>query len=136
MFNEILPELWPYIDCSWKLICNSKQIIQRGRKPLFFTIMRSVSKTLWSFIFSWYQLVSKLFDSEFCSCWPSEALIRRKLSRRFTISGQWIVIFPANWNRNRFAEPTSVRIGMGIVREFQNLLKGIIFVWWEVFANY
>ena len=40
-------------------------------------------------------------------------------------------------NRNRFAEPTSVRIGIGIVREFQNLRIGIgiIFVRWEVFAN-
>ena len=39
---------------------------------------------------------------------------------------------------NRFAEPTSVRIGIGIVREFQNLQIGIgiIFVRWEVFANY
>ena len=36
-------------------------------------------------------------------------------------SGQRIVIFPANRNRNRFAEPTSVGIGIGIVCEFQNL---------------
>ena len=52
-------------------------------------------------------------------------------------SDQRIVIFPANRNRNRFAEPTSVRIGIGIVREFQNLRIGIgiIFVRWEVFAN-
>ena len=52
-------------------------------------------------------------------------------------SVQRIVIFPANRNRNRFAEPTSVRIGIGIVREFQNLRIGIgiIFVRWEVFAN-
>ena len=53
-------------------------------------------------------------------------------------SDQRIVIFPANRNMNRFAEPTSVRIGIGIVREFQNLGIGIgiIFVRWEVFANY
>ena len=38
---------------------------------------------------------------------------------------------------NRFAEPNSVRIGIGIVREFQNLQIGIgkIFVRREVFAN-
>ena len=49
-----------------------------------------------------------------------------------------IVIFPANGNRNRFAEPTSVQIGIGIVCEFQNLRigKGIIFDRWEEFANY
>ena len=41
-------------------------------------------------------------------------------------------------NRNRLAEPTSVLIGIGIVCEFQNLRIGIgiIFVRWEVFANY
>ena len=52
------------------------------------------------------------------------------------ISDQQIVIFPAN--RNRFAEASSVQIGIGIVREFQNLRIGIgiIFVRWEVFANY
>ena len=38
---------------------------------------------------------------------------------------QQIVIFPANGNRNRFMEPSSLRIGIGI-----------IFVRWEVFANY
>ena len=36
-------------------------------------------------------------------------------------SDQRIVIFPANRNKNRFAEPTSVQIGIGIVFEFQNL---------------
>ena len=48
------------------------------------------------------------------------------------------VIFATNGNRNRFAEPTSVRIGIGLIREFQNLGIGIgiIFVRWEVFANY
>ena len=53
-------------------------------------------------------------------------------------SDQWIVIFPMNRNRNRFAEPTSVRIGIGIVCEFQHLRIGIgiIFVRWEVFSNY
>ena len=53
-------------------------------------------------------------------------------------SDQRLVIFPANRNRNRFAEPTSVRIGIGIVCEFQNLGIGIgiIFVRWEVFATY
>ena len=52
-------------------------------------------------------------------------------------SDQQIVIFPTNRNRNRFAEPTSVRIGIGIVSEFQNLQIGIgiIFVRWEVLAN-
>ena len=53
------------------------------------------------------------------------------------VSVQQIVIFPANRNRNRFAEPTSVQIGIGIVREFQNLGIGIgiLFVSWEIFAN-
>ena len=41
------------------------------------------------------------------------------LSRLYT-SDQRIVIFPANRNRNRFAEPTSVRIGIGIFCESQN----------------
>ena len=52
-------------------------------------------------------------------------------------SDQRIVIFPANRNRNIFAEPTYVRIGIGIVHEFQNLQIGIriLFVRWEVFAN-
>ena len=54
------------------------------------------------------------------------------------VSDQSIVIFPANRNRNIFAQPTSVRIGIGMVHEFQNLEIGIgtIFVRWEVFANY
>ena len=45
---------------------------------------------------------------------------------------QQIVNYPGNKNRNRFAEPTSVKIGIGIVREFQNLQIGIgiIFVRW------
>ena len=53
-------------------------------------------------------------------------------------SDQQIVISPANGNRNRFAEPTSVRIGTGIVYESQNLQIGIgiTFVRWELFANY
>ena len=53
-------------------------------------------------------------------------------------SDQQIGIFPANRNRNRFVEQTSVRIGIGIVCESQNLQIGIgiIFVRWEVFANY
>ena len=48
------------------------------------------------------------------------------------ISDQRIVIFPVNRNRNRFAEPTSVKI----VCEFQNLQIGIgiIFGRWEVFV--
>ena len=52
-------------------------------------------------------------------------------------SDQWIVIFTANRNRNRFAEPTSVQIGIEIVCELQNLWIGIgiIFVRWEVFAK-
>ena len=53
-------------------------------------------------------------------------------------SDQQIVIFPAKRNRNRFAEPSSVQIGIGIVHEFQNLQIGIgiVFVRWEAFANY
>ena len=49
-----------------------------------------------------------------------------------------IVIFTANRNRNRFAEPTSLQIGIGIVCESQNLRIGIgiICVRWELFANY
>ena len=38
--------------------------------------------------------------------------------------------FPANRNRNRVAEPTSVGVGIGIVWEFPNLQTG------KVFANY
>ena len=55
----------------------------------------------------------------------------------FSSSDHQIVNFPANRNRNRLAEPTSVQIGKGIVCEFQNLPTGIgiIFVRWEVFAN-
>ena len=53
-------------------------------------------------------------------------------------SDQQIVIFPANRNRNRFAEPSYVQIGIGIVCEFQNLQIGIgiVFVKWEIFKNY
>ena len=52
-------------------------------------------------------------------------------------SDQQIVIFPANRNRNRFAEPTSIQIGIGIVSESQNLRIGIgiILVKLEVFPN-
>ena len=50
-----------------------------------------------------------------------------------SVSDQRIVIFPANRNRNRFAEQISVQIG--IVCEFQNLKIGIILVRWEVFTN-
>ena len=47
-------------------------------------------------------------------------------------------IFTANRIRNRFAEPTSVQIGIGKVCEFHNLQIGIgiIFVRWKVFSNY
>ena len=57
---------------------------------------------------------------------------------RVHYSDQRIVIFPTNRNRNRFAEPTSVKIGIGIVCEFQNLQLGlgITFVRLEVFAKY
>ena len=57
---------------------------------------------------------------------------------RTECSDKWKVIFPANRNRNRFAEPISVQIGIGIVCELQNLRIGIgiIFVTWAVFANY
>ena len=57
---------------------------------------------------------------------------------QFSNSDQQIVIFPKNGNRNRFAEPTSLRIGIGIVCEFHNLQIGIriIFVRWEVLVNY
>ena len=46
--------------------------------------------------------------------------------------------FFANRNRNRFVESPSVRIAIGILWKFQNLWIGIgiIFVRWEVFANY
>ena len=52
-------------------------------------------------------------------------------------SDQQIINFLANRNRIIFAEPTSVRIEIGIVCEFQNfgIGIGIIFVRWEVFAN-
>ena len=54
------------------------------------------------------------------------------------VSDQGIVNFPANRNRNRFAEPTSTQIEIGVVCEFQNLGIGIgiIFVRWKVFVNY
>ena len=54
------------------------------------------------------------------------------------VSDQRIAIFSANRNRNRFAKPSSVQIGIGIVREVQNLQIGIgiVFVRWEVFTNY
>ena len=53
-------------------------------------------------------------------------------------SDQQIVIFPVNRNRNRFAEPSFVQIGLGIVREIQSLQIGlrIKFVGLEVYANY
>ena len=53
-------------------------------------------------------------------------------------SDQQIVIFPANRNRNRFMERTSVQIGIEIVCEAQNLRIGIgiIFVRLELFTNY
>ena len=52
-------------------------------------------------------------------------------------SVQKIGIFPVNRNRNRFEGPTSLQIGIGIVRKCQNLRIGIgiVFVRWEVFAN-
>ena len=54
------------------------------------------------------------------------------------ISYHQIGIITANRNRNRFAEPVSEQIGIGIVCELQNLQIGIgiIFVRWDVFANY
>ena len=57
---------------------------------------------------------------------------------KILFSVQQIVIHPANRNRNRFVEPTSVQIGIGIFHESQNLQIGIgkVFVRWEVFANY
>ena len=53
-------------------------------------------------------------------------------------SVQRIVIFPANRNRNRFVDPTSVQIGIGKSHEIQNLQIGTgkIFVRREVFTNY
>ena len=52
-------------------------------------------------------------------------------------SDQQIINFLANRNRIIFAEPTSVRIEIGIVCEFQNVRIGIgiILVRWEVFTN-
>ena len=54
------------------------------------------------------------------------------------LSDQRIIIFPANRNRNRLAESSSVQIGIGIVCEVQNLQigLGIVFVRWEIFVNY
>ena len=64
-------------------------------------------------------------------------VLRPIICSLFLARDQQIVIFSANRNRNRFAGP-SVRIGIGIVPEFQNLQIGIgiIFVRWEEFANY
>ena len=65
-------------------------------------------------------------------------LIKKKTITDVPASNQRIGIFPANMNRNRFAEPNFVWIGIGIVCEFQNLRIGIgiIFVRWELIANY
>ena len=80
----------------------------------------------WKVIIGWNLLWNKI--------WHANFLTKHTLEN----SDQRIVIFPVNRNRNRFAEPTSVRIGIGIVCESQNLRIGIgiIFVRWEVFANY
>ena len=44
----------------------------------------------------------------------------------------------ANRHRNRFAQPTSLQIKIGMVRKLQNFQRGIgiVFVRQEVFANY
>ena len=56
----------------------------------------------------------------------------------FQCSVQLIIIFLANRNRNRFASPTSLQKGIGIVCEFQNLQIGIgiILGRQKVFTNY
>ena len=56
---------------------------------------------------------------------------------QFQISVNKIVIIVANKNINKFAQPTSSQVGIGIVHEFQNLQIGIgiVFVNWNVFAN-
>ena len=53
-------------------------------------------------------------------------------------SVQRIVLIPANRNRNKFAESTSVGLVIGIVCEFQNLQIGIgiVFFGREVFVDY
>ena len=86
-------------------------------------------------IFPGYAIKSMLVE-KIMAC-----LIIQKVSfmvENLVASDQRMVIFPANRNRNRFAEPSSVQIGIGIVLEFQNLRIGIgiVIVRWEVFANY
>ena len=67
--------------------------------------------------------------------WPF-ANLHTKSSSSFSV--QWIVIFPTYRNRNRFAEQTSVNIGIEIVCDFQNLRIwiGIVLIWREIFKNY
>ena len=52
---------------------------------------------------------------------PKADLVHKK----FMCRDQRIVIFTVNSNRKRFAKPTSVQIGIGIICEFQNLQIGI-----------
>ena len=49
---------------------------------------------------------------------PARYLVPCHFKGRQENSVQRIVVFPANRNRNRFAEPNSVQIGIGIVCEF------------------
>ena len=44
-------------------------------------------------------------------------------------------MFPANRNRNRFTEPTSLQIVLGIVCKFPKLGIGIVYVRREVLAD-
>ena len=81
----------------------------------------------------------RIYQGHYYEKFKSENLSHKQtISAKIFASGdQRIVVFPANRNRNRFAEATSVRIGIGIVCEFQNLRIGIgiRFIRWEIFAN-
>ena len=87
--------------------------------------------------------LKKKTDALFC-CWKIVSLHASIRNTPFDHksqrqnSDQGVGNFPANKNRNRFAEPLSVRIGIVIVCESKNLRIGIgiIFVRWELFANY
>ena len=102
-------------------------------KHLVKTYLRLVSAVVIAISANWY-IPLKVGTNLISVCIMLSQIEESRQQRR---SDQRIVIFPANRNRNRFAESTSVRIGMGIVCEFQNLGIGIgiIFVRWEVFAS-
>ena len=96
------------------------------------------SITICQFCCQWSPFGIKLCNTEFyLKMWVGSQMPRQWSFKWSTTSVQRIVIFHANRNRNRFAELNSVRIGLRIICEFQNLQIGIgiIFVRWEVFAN-